>query len=117
MKLHLILSPVTLDSMVHKFDIFEESKKLVYMEVMEVEFKNHSVAYDLILAIRDKINQLGRHKVVALFMPEISGAGWYDEDVQTIDNMLEINNIDIDDDVFGSVCDIIIDFLNLLRSL
>jgi len=40
-----------------------------------------------------------------------------DEDVQTIDNMLEINNIDIDDDVFGSVCDIIIDFLNLLRSL
>jgi len=84
MKLHLILSPVTLDSMVHKFDIFEESKKLVYMEVMEVEFKNHSVAYDLILAIRDKIDQLGRHKVVALFMPEISGAGWYDEDVQTI---------------------------------
>ena len=40
-----------------------------------------------------------------------------DEDVQTIDNMLEINNIDIDDEVFGSVCDIIIDFLNLLRSL
>jgi hypothetical protein len=40
-----------------------------------------------------------------------------DEDVQTIDNILEINNIDIDDDVFGSVCDIIIDFLNLLRSL
>ena len=40
-----------------------------------------------------------------------------DEDVQTIDNMLEINNIDIDDDVFGNVCDIIIDFLNLLRSL
>jgi hypothetical protein len=40
-----------------------------------------------------------------------------DEDVQTIDNMLEINNIDIDDNKFGSVCDIIIDFLNLLRSL
>ena len=40
-----------------------------------------------------------------------------DKDVQTIDNMLEINNIDIDDDVFGKVCDIIIDFLNLLRSL
>jgi hypothetical protein len=40
-----------------------------------------------------------------------------DEDVQTIDNMLEINKIDIDDDVFGRVCDIIIDFLNLLRSL
>ena len=40
-----------------------------------------------------------------------------DDDVQTIDNMLEINNIDIDDDVFGSVCDKIIDFLNLLRSL
>jgi hypothetical protein len=54
------------------------------MEVMEVEFKNHSVAYDLILAIRDKINQLGRYKVVALFIPEINGAGWYDEDVQSI---------------------------------
>jgi len=41
-----------------------------------------------------------------------------DEDVQTIDNMLEINKIDIDDDdVFGRVCDIIIDFLNLLKSL
>jgi len=40
-----------------------------------------------------------------------------DEDVQTIDNMLEINKIDIDDDVFGRVCDIIIEFLNLLRSL
>ena len=40
-----------------------------------------------------------------------------DEDVQTIDNILEINNIDIDDDVFGNVCDIIINFLNLLRTL
>ena len=40
-----------------------------------------------------------------------------DEDVQTIYNMLEINNIDIDDEVFGSVCDIIIDFLKLLRCL
>ena len=40
-----------------------------------------------------------------------------DEDVQTIDNILEINNIDIDDEVFGSVCDIIISFLNLLRTL
>jgi hypothetical protein len=39
------------------------------------------------------------------------------EDVQTIDNMLEINNIDIDDDTFGKVCDAIIDFLNLLRCL
>jgi hypothetical protein len=39
------------------------------------------------------------------------------EDVQTIDNMLEINNIDIDDDTFGYVCDVIIDFLNLLRCL
>ena len=44
-----------------------------------------------------------------------------DEDVQTIDNMLEINNIDIDDEVFGSVCDIIInlilDFINFLDSI
>ena len=40
-----------------------------------------------------------------------------DDDVQAIDNILEINQIDIDDDVFGKVCDIIIDFLNLLRSL
>ena len=30
-----------------------------------------------------------------------------DDDVQTIDNMLEINNIDIDDDVFGRVCGIV----------
>ena len=39
------------------------------------------------------------------------------DDVQAIDNILEICQIDIDDDIFGKVCDIIIDFLNLLRSL
>ena len=39
------------------------------------------------------------------------------DDVQVIDNILEIGQIEIDDDVFGKVCDIIIDFLNLLRSL
>ena len=40
-----------------------------------------------------------------------------DGDVQAIDDILEINNINIDDELFGRVCDIIIDFLNLLRSL
>ena len=40
-----------------------------------------------------------------------------DDDVQAIGNILEINQIEIDDDVFGKVCDIIIDFLNFLRSL
>jgi hypothetical protein len=84
MKLHLILSPVTLDNMMHNADLFESSKRLVYMEVMEIEFNNRENAYDLILAIRDKINQLGHHKVVALFIPEIDGVGWYDEDVQSI---------------------------------
>ena len=39
------------------------------------------------------------------------------DDVQAIDNILEICQIEIDDDVFAKVCDIIIDFLNLLRSL
>ena len=39
------------------------------------------------------------------------------DDVQAIDNILEICQIDIDDHLFGKVCDIIIDFLNLLRSL
>ena len=39
------------------------------------------------------------------------------DDVQAIDNILEICQIDIDDDIFGKVCYIIIDFLNLLRSL
>ena len=84
MKLHLILSPILLDDMIHKFDLFERSKKLVYMEVMELELKNLENAYNIIIAIRDKINQLGRYKVVALFIPEINGAGWYDEDVQSI---------------------------------
>ena len=84
MKLHLILSPTQLDEFMHNADVFERSKKLVYMEVMDIEFKNKENAYDLILAIRDKIDSLGHHKVVALFLPEITGAGWYDEDVQSI---------------------------------
>ena len=37
--------------------------------------------------------------------------------VQTIDNILEINKIVIDDDQFGKVCDLIIDFINLLKRL
>ena len=39
------------------------------------------------------------------------------DDVQAIDNILEICQIEIDDDLFGKVRDIIIYFLNLLRSL
>jgi hypothetical protein len=39
------------------------------------------------------------------------------DDVQAIDNILEICQIEMDDDVFGKEYDIIIDFLNLLRSL
>ena len=37
--------------------------------------------------------------------------------VQTIDNILEINKIQIDDVLFEKVCDLIIDFLNLLKRL
>ena len=37
--------------------------------------------------------------------------------VQTIDNILEINKIQIDDMLFEKVCDLIIDFLNLLKRL
>ncbi len=37
--------------------------------------------------------------------------------VQTIDNILEINKIQIDDLLFEKVCDLIIDFLNLLKRL
>ena len=37
--------------------------------------------------------------------------------VQTIDNILEIKKIVIDDDQFGKVCDLIIDFINLLKRL
>ena len=68
----------------HDFDVFEKSKKLVYMEVMEISFRHPERAYDLIMAIRDKVNDLGHHKVVALFIPDIPGAGWYDENVQSI---------------------------------
>ena len=39
------------------------------------------------------------------------------DDVQTVDDILELNNINVDDDIFGKVCDVIIDFLNLIRSL
>ena len=37
--------------------------------------------------------------------------------VQTIDNILEINKIEIDDELFGQVCDSIIGFVNLLKRL
>ena len=37
--------------------------------------------------------------------------------VQTIDNILEINKIEIDDELFGKVCDLIIGFVNLLNRL
>ena len=84
MKLHLILSPVVADDWLHKLDVFENEKKLVYMEVMEIEFKNKNESYDILMQIRDKINSLGRHRVVALFMPEINGAGWYDESVKVL---------------------------------
>ena len=36
---------------------------------------------------------------------------------EVIDNTLEINNIEIDDEVFEKVCDIVIDFLILLKQL
>ena len=84
MKLHLILSPTLADDWLHKLDLFEDWKKLVYMEVMDIEFHDHSSAYDLILSIRDKINSLGHHRVIALFLPDIAGAGWYDERVKMI---------------------------------
>jgi len=37
--------------------------------------------------------------------------------VQTVDNILEINKIEIDDELFGKVCDLIIGFVNLLNRL
>ena len=37
--------------------------------------------------------------------------------VQTVDNILEINKIEIDDELFGKVCDLIIGFVNLLKRL
>ena len=37
--------------------------------------------------------------------------------VQTIDNILEINKIEIDDEPFGKVCDLIIGFVDLLKRL
>ena len=36
---------------------------------------------------------------------------------QAIDDILEINNIELDDEVFEKVCDIIIDFIILLKQL
>ena len=36
---------------------------------------------------------------------------------QAIDDILEINNIFLDDELFEKVCDIIIDFLILLKQL
>ena len=37
--------------------------------------------------------------------------------IQVIDDILEINNVEIDDEHFGKVCDLIIDFVNLLNGL
>jgi len=37
--------------------------------------------------------------------------------IQVIDDILEINNVEIDDLHFGKVCDLIIDFVNLLNGL
>ena len=37
--------------------------------------------------------------------------------IQVIDDILEINNVEIDDVRFGKVCDLIIDFVNLLNGL
>jgi len=84
MKLHLILSPVLIDDMLHKFDVFEGFKKLVTFESLEVEVKDQANINDLLLHIRDKINLLGHYCVVALFLPDIKGAGWYDEKVNVI---------------------------------
>ena len=39
------------------------------------------------------------------------------EYVQAIDDILEINKIIINDELFEKVCDIIIQFINLLKSL
>ena len=36
---------------------------------------------------------------------------------QIVDDILEINKIEIDDYKFGQVCDLIIEFLNLLKQL
>jgi hypothetical protein len=36
---------------------------------------------------------------------------------QTIDDILEINNIFLDDELFEKVCDIVIDFIILLKQL
>ena len=36
---------------------------------------------------------------------------------QAIDDILEINNIELDDEAFEKVCDIVIDFLILLKQL
>ena len=39
------------------------------------------------------------------------------QNVQKIDNILEINKIEIDYELFGKVCDLIIGFVNLLKRL
>jgi len=75
---------VLADDWLHKLDLFDESKKLVYMEVMDIELKHVNNMLELMISIRDKINSLGHHRVVALFMPEIKGAGWYDERVKEV---------------------------------
>ena len=40
-----------------------------------------------------------------------------DHTAEKIEDILEINNISLDDNEFGIVCDIILDFIILLRSL
>ena len=37
--------------------------------------------------------------------------------IQVIDDILEINNVEVNDEHFGKVCDLIIDFVNLLNGL
>ena len=37
--------------------------------------------------------------------------------IQAIDDILEINNVEVNDEHFGKVCDLIIDFVNLLNGL
>lgn len=37
--------------------------------------------------------------------------------VQTIDDILELDHIELDDKTFSTVCDLIIDFIDLVKSL
>ena len=37
--------------------------------------------------------------------------------IQAIDDILEINNVEVNDEHFGKVCDLIIEFVNLLNGL